>query len=88
MMYSMGRMHQRGSTRPAIKGGQGANTPLSQAAILFPEVFLIVIYFIIFSICLPPFKRSLAPLKIFLPHPSMFSSCGAGINKSWIMQTI
>jgi len=53
---------------PQIRVGQGGeSSPGSKLAP--PEVFWIVIYFIMFSVFLPPFK-------IFLLHHGMISSCG------------
>jgi len=63
---------------PKLRGVRGAKAPL--ATILPPEVFWIVIYFIIFSIMFASPNVRLPPLKIFLFHHSiMFSSCGCNL---------
>jgi len=52
-----------------------SETKPSLALSCLPEAFRIVIYFITFSIFLPPNVRMPA-LKVFFPYLGMFSSCG------------
>jgi len=56
--------------RPATRGAKRTKSPL--AVILPSGVFWIVVYFIIFNIFLLFPKRTITPLKIFLPHRGWF----------------
>jgi len=68
----------RTNSGPQIRELGDAKPPRRNLA---PQKFFELL-FIIFSIFLPSPKRVFAPLNIFLPYHSMFSSCGPELISS------